>query len=145
MRYDQGKGLGDNEQAIVKIKFSPSMFGELIKFEVELSPLPTLDKGSRDVTVNWKMFDNFDPQGQFWTDSNELEMQRRQIDQREWLGKSELLHVLDGLADVPLLVGIHHKEVLVTNLLPYSSGPHDVVFHIWAPDLGITMRRVKRW
>jgi hypothetical protein len=56
------------------------MFGEIIKFDVELSPLPTLDKGTRDVTVNWKMFDNFDPKGQFWTDSNELEMQHRQLD-----------------------------------------------------------------
>lgn len=89
MKYDQGRALGENEQAIVKIKFSPSMFGEIIKFDVELSPLPTADKGSRDITVNWKMFDNFDPQGQFWTDSNELEMQHRQLDQREWLNPSE--------------------------------------------------------
>lgn len=64
------------------------MFGELIKFEVELSPLPTVDKGSRDVTVNWKMFDNFDSRGQFWTDSNELEMQSRRLDKLEWLGTS---------------------------------------------------------
>jgi hypothetical protein len=41
------------------------------------------------VTVNWKMFDNFDPQGQFWTDSNELEMQNRRIDKQEWLGMSD--------------------------------------------------------
>jgi len=39
------------------------LFGELIKFDVELSPLPFTDNGSRDVTVNWKMFDNFDPKG----------------------------------------------------------------------------------
>jgi hypothetical protein len=74
MKYDQGLKEGVNEQAIVKVRFSPTMFGELIKFDVELSPLPFSDNGSKDVTVNWKMFDNFDPKGQFWTDSNELEM-----------------------------------------------------------------------
>lgn len=63
MKFDQGKDIGYNEQAIVRVKFSPTMFGEIIKFDVELSPLPFIDSESRDVTVNWKMFDNFDPQG----------------------------------------------------------------------------------
>lgn len=31
------------------------------------------------MTVNWKMFDDFDPKGVFWTDSNAMEMQRRSI------------------------------------------------------------------
>lgn len=29
--------------------------------------------------MNWKMFDGFDPKGVFYTDSNGLEMQKRQI------------------------------------------------------------------
>lgn len=33
----------------------------------------------KSVTVNWKMFDDFDPKGEFWTDSNSMEMQRRSI------------------------------------------------------------------
>jgi hypothetical protein len=31
------------------------------------------------VTVNWKMYDDFDAKGVFWTDSNGLEMQKRTI------------------------------------------------------------------
>ena len=84
MKYDLGLKQGDNEQAIVRVKFSPSMFNELIKFDVELSPLPFEANSNKDVTVNWKMFDNFDPKGQFWTDSNELEMQHRTLDKKEW-------------------------------------------------------------
>ena len=41
------------------------------------------DKVGKDITVNWKMYNDFDPQGEFWTDSNGLEMQRREIDQRD--------------------------------------------------------------
>ena len=34
--------------------------------------------------MNWKLYDGFDPQGEFWTDSNELEMQKRKLDTKEW-------------------------------------------------------------
>jgi len=50
---------------------------EIIEFEVELSPIPVDDFQGKDVTVNWKFFSGMDPQGQFWTDSNGLEMQKR--------------------------------------------------------------------
>lgn len=33
----------------------------------------------KDVTVNWKFYDGFDPKGKFWTDSNALSMQERQL------------------------------------------------------------------
>lgn len=79
-----GNQNGENEKAIVNVKFSPKMFNEMIKFDVDLSPLPFTDNESRDVVVNWKMFDKFDPKGEFWTDSNELEMQHRKIDEKEW-------------------------------------------------------------
>jgi hypothetical protein len=48
------------------------MFNELIQFEVEMNSIPMADHQNKDVTVNWKMYDGFDPKGQFWTDSNEL-------------------------------------------------------------------------
>jgi len=34
------------------------------------------------LTVNWKMYDGFDPTGKFWTDSNELLMLERELNTR---------------------------------------------------------------
>lgn len=34
------------------------------------------------MTVNWKMYDGFDPNGKFWTDSNELLMLERELNTR---------------------------------------------------------------
>lgn len=64
---------GLQEYALVKVRFSPH-FQEVIEFDVELSPIPVGDFQGKDVTVNWKFFNGLDPQGQFWTDSNGLEM-----------------------------------------------------------------------
>ena len=52
----------------------------MIEFDVEMSPIPISDKRGKDVTVNFKMFNGFDAKGKFWTDSNGLEMQERQIE-----------------------------------------------------------------
>lgn len=68
--------------AIIKVRFSP-FFNELIEFDVELSPVPVNDKQGKDVTVNWKMYDGFDANKTFWTDSNGLQMQKRIINYRE--------------------------------------------------------------
>jgi alpha-mannosidase/alpha-mannosidase II/lysosomal alpha-mannosidase len=68
------------EQAVIKMRFSPKLFKELVQFQVELNSLPTGDLISRDVTVNWKMYGGFDPNDTFFTDSNGLEMQKRAID-----------------------------------------------------------------
>ena len=46
---------------------------------MELSPIPVDDFQGKDVTVNWKFFDGFDPNQTFWTDSNALEMQKRHV------------------------------------------------------------------
>jgi len=51
----------------------------LIEFEVELSEVPVFDNVGKDVTVNWRMFDGWDSNQTFWTDSNGLEMQERRI------------------------------------------------------------------
>lgn len=58
---------------LVKVRFS-KYFSQLIEFQVELGPVPITDYRGKSVTVNWKFFDNFDPKGEFWTDSNGLEM-----------------------------------------------------------------------
>lgn len=56
------------------------MFTELIKFEVELNQVPLYDLShpenntNKEISVNWKMYDGFDPKGEFYTDSNEFEM-----------------------------------------------------------------------
>lgn len=61
------------------------MFSELIKFDVELSSINIGDGLNKDVTVNWRMYDGFDPKGEFYTDSNGLEMQKRIIDQKQFI------------------------------------------------------------
>jgi len=61
----------------VKVRFS-EYFNEVIEFEVELSEVPVKDQG-KDVTVNWRFFDNFEANKTFWTDSNGLEMQERRL------------------------------------------------------------------
>jgi hypothetical protein len=63
---------------MVKVRFS-KYFKDVIEFQVELAPLPINDDQGKSVTVNWKMFDDFDPKGEYWTDSNALEMQRRRV------------------------------------------------------------------
>ena len=70
------------EQYIIKVRFSPA-FSELIEFDVELNPIPVDDFQGKDVIVNWKMLNGFDPAGKFWTDSNGLEMIQRQVTQIE--------------------------------------------------------------
>ena len=74
------------EQAVVRVQFSPMLFNEIIRFEVDLNSVPVADKTNKDITVNWKIYDGFDPKGEFWTDSNGLEMQKRQIDSRDGYG-----------------------------------------------------------
>jgi len=75
--------LTEFEQAIVNVKFSPVMFTEIVKFEVKLNSLPESSK-NREISVNWKMYDGFDPKGEFYTDANGLEMKKRVIDQKNW-------------------------------------------------------------
>lgn len=56
----------------------------MIEFDVELSPISVKeDKRGKDITVNWKMYDSFNANQTFWTDSNGLEMQKRRINFRE--------------------------------------------------------------
>jgi hypothetical protein len=70
---DKSKTKPVKEQYIIKVRFSPEL-SELIEFEVELNPIPVDDFQGKDVVVNWKMMNGFDPAGKFWTDSNGLEM-----------------------------------------------------------------------
>ena len=42
--------------------------------------------------MNWKMFDNFNPKGEFWTDSNALEMQRRRISEQTYAGNISFMN-----------------------------------------------------
>lgn len=72
------------DQAVVNVRFSPTLFEELVQFSVEINSIDVSDDTPKDVTVNWKMYDGFDPKGEFFTDSNGLEMQRRLVDKRSW-------------------------------------------------------------
>jgi len=55
------------------------MFDEIMEYEVELSEIPIKDGFGKDVIVQWKMFDEFEMNKTFWTDSNGLEMQERRL------------------------------------------------------------------
>lgn len=63
------------EQAIIKARYS-KFFDDVIEFEVELNEIPigTPEDQGKDVTVNWKIFDDFKMNKTFYTDSNGLEM-----------------------------------------------------------------------
>ena len=69
------------QYGLIKVRFS-KYFKELIEFQVELGPVPVTDDQGKSVTVNWKFFGEFEPKGEFWTDSNGLEMQRRLISEQ---------------------------------------------------------------
>ena len=73
-----------NERAIVTVRFAPSVVKELIEFDVQLNPIPIQDNQGKDVTVNWKFHNGFKAGGAFWTDSNGLQMQRRDIKQNPY-------------------------------------------------------------
>jgi len=75
IRYNN---ITTQQAAVIKVRFS-ERFEEFIEYEVELSEIPVKDGLGKDVTVNWKMFDDFDINKQFWTDSNGLEMQERKL------------------------------------------------------------------
>jgi hypothetical protein len=55
------------------VRSSPYFKG-IIEFEVELSSVDVSDKQGKDVIVAWRMYDNFNANQTFWTDSNGLEM-----------------------------------------------------------------------
>ena len=45
-------------QVPTKVRFS-ERFDDFIEFEVEMSEIPVNDNIGKDVTVNWKFYDNF--------------------------------------------------------------------------------------
>ena len=62
----------------MKVRYSQAL-NDLIEFDVELSAIPLDDNEGKDVTVNWRLYDGFDTNQTFWTDSNGLEMQERHL------------------------------------------------------------------
>jgi len=53
----------------------------LIQFELELNSISIKDGWGKEITLSWK-FDDFDEGEKFYTDSNGLEMQPRQLNKR---------------------------------------------------------------
>ena len=49
-----------------------------------MNSVPTTGNLGKDITVNWKMYDGFDPQNNFFTDSNSLAMQERILNKRQY-------------------------------------------------------------
>lgn len=72
-----------NEEALIKVRFSPAAFEQIVEFEVELNALSiSPNYRGKDLTVNWQMLDGFDPKQKFWTDSNSLQMIERNLYKR---------------------------------------------------------------
>jgi len=65
---------------MVNIRFAPKFWNEIIEFEVLLNPISIDDYRSKDITVNWQFYNEFDPKGRFWTDSNALGMVKRHLE-----------------------------------------------------------------
>ena len=63
------------QYAIITIRYSKQK-NTLIEFDTELSPLLKEKKG-KEVTMTWHLYDSYDGNDTFWTDSNGLEMQER--------------------------------------------------------------------
>jgi hypothetical protein len=55
-------GSKNEEKALIRVRYSDT-FDDMIEFDVELNPIPIADGRSKDVTVNFKMFNGFDPMG----------------------------------------------------------------------------------
>jgi len=55
-------GSKNEEKAMIRVRYSDT-FDDMIEFDVELNPIPIADGRSKDVTVNFKMFNGFDPMG----------------------------------------------------------------------------------
>ena len=67
-----------DERAIIKVRKS-EVFSELLEFDVELAPVSSKDNKGKDITVNWKMYNGFNAGKTFWTDSNALNMIKREF------------------------------------------------------------------
>jgi hypothetical protein len=61
---------------VIKVRKS-EVFPEFIEFNVELAPVPIEDRASKDIIVNWKLYNGFNMNKTFWTDSNALSMIKR--------------------------------------------------------------------
>jgi len=72
-----------NGQIIEKLNLHVSIDSDLnvLKFDVDLGSLPPLAFGGREVTANFQIH-NFDNNLTFYTDANELEMQKRIVNYR---------------------------------------------------------------
>jgi len=101
------------------VRFS-ELFDEFIEFDVVLSEVPTNDGIGKDVIVNWKMFDDFEANRTFWTDSNGLEMQQRWIDHhQEFVRGPEKMNISNHYFPVNSAIAIRdgkkNRQVTIMN------------------------------
>jgi hypothetical protein len=67
------------EYAIIKVRTSPHFGSNLIEIQVDLASVPVEDDQGKDIVVMWKMYDGFDANGTYRTDSNGWAMVDRKI------------------------------------------------------------------
>lgn len=76
IRFNKPVTPAGPEQGIIRVRQEFNQ-PELIRFDVELNQVPIGDRIGKDLTVNWKMYDDFDAKGVFYTDSNGMQMVNR--------------------------------------------------------------------
>jgi hypothetical protein len=71
--------LNSKENVIVHVSIDPDL--QVLRFDVDLDSLPPVRLDGYEVIVDFTI-ENFNNNGTFWTDSNELEMQKRILNYR---------------------------------------------------------------
>ena len=101
----------------MKVRFSPEHLSELIEYEVELNSIPvniTAGRG-RNVMVEWRMLDEFDNAGKFFTDSNEGLMLEREFNhRRDFTFDDPTSNISANFYPVDSAIAIRSKDVQVT-------------------------------
>lgn len=64
------------QYCIMRVRTS-YLFNDFVEVDVEINSVNVDDNRGKEITVNFKMYDDFDNNNTFWTDSNGLEMQKR--------------------------------------------------------------------
>ena len=99
-------------QAVVNIRFSPEFFEEIIEMDVELNAVDyEKDPGKshgKDVTVNWRFYNGFDPKEKFWTDSNALTMINRTVNDHDggFFGPAKISNISSNYFPVDSAIAI---------------------------------------
>lgn len=84
-----------NVTAIVHVMLDHDF--QVVKVDVDLNSLPDIYLNGYEVVSVFQAVDDFDNNGEFWTDSNGLEMQRRQLNYRSYYNITDRVYSITNL------------------------------------------------